>query len=280
VRDEDARLVGMEILGPPKTFDELIEYCDKLTAYDPDRSVRRLGFLPSYMPAAVHTMLTYGWAFGGSFYDEATESFTADDRVDFRDLVRDLAHDLKARIELRHIQVRDKAKIVAGPVKQQQAGREWVMASATVTGQFAFTCAFAAKDGQFIGAILVAPEYWWLESGSSNNVEIRDNTIAACRVRPILVQAHGGEGLISGKPAPSGAHNNLTIAKNVISDSPLPNIEVTSTDGSSAVCSWSDRAASATPGRIAPPMNTPSSETTSIVSAVPNEATTHALLAW
>jgi cell fate regulator YaaT (PSP1 superfamily) len=40
--------------------------------------------------------------------------FTADDRVDFRELVRDLAHDLKARIELRHIQVRDKAKIVGG----------------------------------------------------------------------------------------------------------------------------------------------------------------------
>jgi len=38
--------------------------------------------------------------------------FTAEDRVDFRDLVRDLAHDLKVRIELRHIQVRDKAKLV------------------------------------------------------------------------------------------------------------------------------------------------------------------------
>lgn len=40
--------------------------------------------------------------------------FTADDRVDFRRLVRDLARDLKARIELRHIQVRDEAKIVGG----------------------------------------------------------------------------------------------------------------------------------------------------------------------
>lgn len=40
--------------------------------------------------------------------------FTAADRVDFRDLVRDLAHDLKTRIELRHIQVRDEAKIVGG----------------------------------------------------------------------------------------------------------------------------------------------------------------------
>lgn len=40
--------------------------------------------------------------------------FTADDRVDFRELVRDLAHDLKTRIELRHIQVRDEAKMVGG----------------------------------------------------------------------------------------------------------------------------------------------------------------------
>jgi cell fate regulator YaaT (PSP1 superfamily) len=40
--------------------------------------------------------------------------FTAEERVDFRELVRDLAHDLKARIELRHIQVRDQAKMVGG----------------------------------------------------------------------------------------------------------------------------------------------------------------------
>jgi len=40
--------------------------------------------------------------------------FTADDRVDFRELVRDLAHDMRARIEMRHIQVRDEAKMVGG----------------------------------------------------------------------------------------------------------------------------------------------------------------------
>ena len=40
--------------------------------------------------------------------------FTAAERVDFRKLVRDLAQDLKTRIELRHIQVRDEAKIVGG----------------------------------------------------------------------------------------------------------------------------------------------------------------------
>jgi len=40
--------------------------------------------------------------------------FTSADRVDFRHLVRDLATDLKTRIELRHIQVRDEAKIIGG----------------------------------------------------------------------------------------------------------------------------------------------------------------------
>ncbi len=40
--------------------------------------------------------------------------FAAEDRVDFRDLVRDLAHIFKTRIELRQIGVRDEAKILGG----------------------------------------------------------------------------------------------------------------------------------------------------------------------
>ena len=40
--------------------------------------------------------------------------FTADDRVDFRDLVKDLAAVFKTRIELRQIGVRDEAKMLGG----------------------------------------------------------------------------------------------------------------------------------------------------------------------
>ena len=40
--------------------------------------------------------------------------FTADDRVDFRELVKNLASSLHCRIELRQIGVRDKAKMVGG----------------------------------------------------------------------------------------------------------------------------------------------------------------------
>lgn len=51
------------------------------------------------------------YAFNGSkvvFY------FTADERVDFRDLVKDLAFQFRTRIELRQIGVRDEAKMLGG----------------------------------------------------------------------------------------------------------------------------------------------------------------------
>ena len=41
-------------------------------------------------------------------------SFTSDNRVDFRELVKELASKLKARIELRQIGIRDKSKTVGG----------------------------------------------------------------------------------------------------------------------------------------------------------------------
>jgi cell fate regulator YaaT (PSP1 superfamily) len=40
--------------------------------------------------------------------------FTADGRVDFRELVKDLAHEFRTRIELRQIGVRDEAKMLGG----------------------------------------------------------------------------------------------------------------------------------------------------------------------
>jgi cell fate regulator YaaT (PSP1 superfamily) len=40
--------------------------------------------------------------------------YTADGRIDFRQLVKDLAKDLKMRIEMRQVGVRDEAKIIGG----------------------------------------------------------------------------------------------------------------------------------------------------------------------
>ncbi len=74
-------------------------------------------------------------------------------------------------------------------------------------------------------AIKVAPEFWWLESGSSNDVTIADNQISSCRDVAIAVYAHANSGDI----ASSGLHNNIRIIGNEISACPLPGIVVTST---------------------------------------------------
>ncbi len=93
-----------------------------------------------------------------------------------------------------------------------------------------------ASDGEVVGnkltecwgeAIKVAPEYWWLESGSSNNVRIADNVIKRCRSIAVAVYAFGGPRNV----AAAGAHNSISITGNTISDCPVPNILVTSTTG-------------------------------------------------
>lgn len=52
-----------------------------------------------------------GYSFDGS---KVHFTFTADERVDFRDLVKELAKNLKKQIHLRQIGPRDKAKIIGG----------------------------------------------------------------------------------------------------------------------------------------------------------------------
>ena len=81
--------------------------------------------------------------------------------------------------------------------------------------------------GSWLEAIKVSPEYWWLEAGSSNHVEISGNTIKDCRSIGIAVYANGG----TGKVAPSGSHHQISIVGNTVVRSPKPNIAVTSTEG-------------------------------------------------
>lgn len=82
-------------------------------------------------------------------------------------------------------------------------------------------------EGCEMAAILIAPEYWWLEAGSSSDLKITGNTITACKGIPICVEATAGNGNI----APAGIHENLTITGNVVKDCPAPGIVVCSTRG-------------------------------------------------
>jgi hypothetical protein len=81
--------------------------------------------------------------------------------------------------------------------------------------------------GNVMTAIMVAPEWWWLESGSSDNVRIVNNTIRDCGDVAIAIYAFGGSPTI----APAGVHNHILVSGNSITGCPLPNVLVTSTRG-------------------------------------------------
>lgn len=76
-------------------------------------------------------------------------------------------------------------------------------------------------------AIKLAPEYYWLEAGCGDDLVIEGNTIARCHDTAIRVSAS----LASDRPLPAGAHRRITIADNHLVDCPSPRIHVTSTDG-------------------------------------------------
>jgi hypothetical protein len=80
-------------------------------------------------------------------------------------------------------------------------------------------------EGCWMSAILVSPEYWWLEAGSSSDLKIAGNTITNCGGIPICIEATGGSGGI----APAGAHRNITITGNTVTGCAMPAILVTST---------------------------------------------------
>lgn len=67
--------------------------------------------------------------------------FTADGRVDFRELVKDLAHVFRTRIELRQIGVRDEAKMIGG---LGSCGR--VLCCTSFLGEFAPVSIKMAKE--------------------------------------------------------------------------------------------------------------------------------------
>jgi hypothetical protein len=78
-----------------------------------------------------------------------------------------------------------------------------------------------------MAAVLVSPEFWWMEAGVSSDLVIKDNIIKGCLETPVRIQARGGNREI----LPAGALRNISILNNRIEDSAWPLIHVTSTSG-------------------------------------------------
>ena len=81
-------------------------------------------------------------------------------------------------------------------------------------------------EGCEMTAILISPEYWWLEAGSGHNVKVLGNTIGHCG-QGVSVLTRGGRGTL----APAGGHSNIVVAENTITDTPGLHIRVASTKG-------------------------------------------------
>ena len=75
-------------------------------------------------------------------------------------------------------------------------------------------------------SIRIAPGYWWLESGNSNNIKIQDNLICNCSSYGIGIYSFGSDNTTLASS--TAGHNNIMIRQNTISNCPIPNILVTS----------------------------------------------------
>ncbi len=70
--------VGLDPERPPQTIEELDRYADLLTKHEGSEIVR-IGLIPWSQYGAANSMFTWGWAFGGDFYDYDKDLVTADD---------------------------------------------------------------------------------------------------------------------------------------------------------------------------------------------------------
>ena len=62
---------------PPQTIDELTDYAERLTEVR-DGVIRNIGLIPWAQYGPANSIFTWGWAFGGVFYDDAAHRITAD----------------------------------------------------------------------------------------------------------------------------------------------------------------------------------------------------------
>jgi multiple sugar transport system substrate-binding protein len=70
--------VGLDPEKPPTTIAEMDEFNEKLSKVDNGR-IERLGHIPWTVYGSANSMVTWGWCFGGEFFDPAANKVTAND---------------------------------------------------------------------------------------------------------------------------------------------------------------------------------------------------------
>ena len=70
--------VGLDPNTPPKTIAELDEFSQKINRRASNGNVTRIGIVPWDPYGYSNSLFSWGWAFGGEFYDEAKQEVTPD----------------------------------------------------------------------------------------------------------------------------------------------------------------------------------------------------------
>jgi len=73
------RKAGLDPDTPPETIAELDRLSDRLTTRRKDGSLTSIGVIPWGQFGNANSLFTWGWAFGGSFYDPVHKKITAND---------------------------------------------------------------------------------------------------------------------------------------------------------------------------------------------------------
>lgn len=81
------REAGLDPDDPPESIAELDAMAVELTTRTEDGALESIGFIPWAQYGPANSVFTWGWAFGGEFYDYETQTVTADDP----DVVRSMA---------------------------------------------------------------------------------------------------------------------------------------------------------------------------------------------
>jgi len=81
--------------------------------------------------------------------------------------------------------------------------------------------------GSRMAAVLISPEFHWMEAGCSSDVVVKENVFRGIGQTPIRILADGG----NGKPLLAGAHRDISVLNNRFADCPWPLVEANSITG-------------------------------------------------
>ena len=73
------RAAGLDPEAPPRTVAEMEADCERLTRFDAQGFVSQMGMMPWSAYGGANAVFTWGWLFGGEFFDPAHNRVTADD---------------------------------------------------------------------------------------------------------------------------------------------------------------------------------------------------------